>query len=277
MDNKKEILILGGTGKTGRRIAERLTKRGIPVSIGSRSARPPFEWEDPATWLPVLKDVETAYVAYYPDLAFPGAAATIQAFIETAVKSGVKRLVLLSGRGEEGALLGEKAVRDSGVEWTIVRASWFCQNFSESFLLEPVMSGEVAFPGGQVAEPFIDVEDVADVAAAALAEDGHLGQVYEVTGPRLLTFADAVQEIAKATGREIRYLPVSPDEYAAAMLEQGVRAEFANPLTELIAAVLDGRNAHLNDGIRRALGREPRDFADFARDAAASGAWESLR
>jgi uncharacterized protein YbjT (DUF2867 family) len=140
-----------------------------------------------------------------------------------------------------------------------------------------VMSGEVAFPGGQVAEPFIDVEDVADVAAAALAEDGHLGQVYEVTGPRLLTFADAVQEIAKATGREIRYLPVSPDEYAAAMLEQGVRAEFANPLTELIAAVLDGRNAHLNDGIRRALGREPRDFADFARDAAASGAWESLR
>jgi hypothetical protein len=86
-----------------------------------------------------------------------------------------------------------------------------------------------------------------------------------------------VQEIAKATGREIRYVPVSSDEYAAAMLEQGVPAEFANPLTELIATVLDGRNAHLNDGVRRALGREPCDFADFARDAAASGVWESLR
>jgi uncharacterized protein YbjT (DUF2867 family) len=273
MHNKKEILILGGTGKTGRRIAERLTKRGLPVRIGSRSGQP-FEWEDRATWLPVLKDVETAYVAYYPDLAFPGAAATVQAFIETAVKSGVKRLVLLSGRAEDGALLGEKAARDSGVEWTIVRASWFCQNFSENFLLEPVMSGEVAFPGGRAGGgAVIDVEDVADVAAAALAEDGHLGQVYEVTGPRLLTFADAVQEIARVTGREIRYVPVSTDEYAKAMLKQGVPAEFANPLTELIAAVLDGRNASLNDGVRRALGREPRDFGDFARDAAASGVW----
>jgi uncharacterized protein YbjT (DUF2867 family) len=169
--------------------------------------------------------------------------------------------------------LGEQAVRNSGAEWTIVRASWFCQNFSENFLLEPVMGGKVAFPGGQVAEPFIDVEDVADIAAAALAEDGHVGQLYEVTGPRLLTFADALQEIAKATGREIHYVPVSRDEYTTAMLEQGVPAEFANPLAELIATVLDGRNAYLSDGVRRALGREPRDFSDFARDAAASGAW----
>ena len=273
MQKKNLTLILGGTGKTGRRIVERLEKRGIPVRIGSRSGQPPFDWDNPATWPPVLQDVETVYIAFYPDLAFPGAAATIQAFIETAVKSGVKRLVLLSGRGEEGALLGEQSVRNSGVEWTIVRASWFCQNFSENFFLEPVMAGEVAFPGGHVLEPFIDVEDVADIAAAALAEDGHVGQLYEVTGPRLLTFADAVQEIAKATGREIRYVPVTPDEYAKAMLEQGVPAEFANPLTELIATVLDGRNASLSDGVRRALGREPRDFADFARDAAASGAW----
>jgi len=273
MQKKNLTLILGGTGKTGRRIVERLEKRGIPVRIGSRSGQPPFDWDNPATWPPVLQDVETVYIAFYPDLAFPGAAATIETFVHTAVKSGVKRLVLLSGRGEEGALLGEKAVRNSGVEWTIVRASWFNQNFSEGFLLEPVMAGEVAFPGGQVAEPFIDVEDLADVAAAALAEDGHLGQVYEVTGPRLLTFAEAVQEIAKAAKREIRYVPISTEEYAKAMLEHGVPAEFANPLTELIATVLDGRNAHLSDGVKRALGREPRDFADFARDAAASAVW----
>src|SRR5256885_642729 len=135
------------------------------------------------------------------------------------------------------------------------------------------MNGEVAFPGGQVGEPVIDVEDVADIAAAALAEDGHVGQLYEVTGPRLLTFADAIQEIAKATGREIRYVPVTLDEYAKAILEHGVPPEFANPLTELVGTVLDGRNAHLSDGVRRALGREPRHFADFARDAAASGTW----
>jgi uncharacterized protein YbjT (DUF2867 family) len=170
-------------------------------------------------------------------------------------------------------LLGEQAVRNSGAEWTIVRASWFCQNFSENFLVEPVLAGEVAFPAGQVTEPFIDVEDIADIAALALTEDGHAGQLYEVTGPRLLTFADAIGEIAKATGREIRYVPVSGDEYASALLEHGVPADFADPLVNLITTVLDGRNSRVTDGVGRVLGREPRDFSDYARDTAASGAW----
>ena len=273
MQENRAILVLGGTGKTGRRVAERLTKRGLPVRIGSRSGQPPFEWENRATWLPALQKVESAYVTYYPDLAFPGAAATVQSFAEVAVKSGVRRLVLLSGRGEDGALLAEQAVRESGAEWTIVRASWFCQNFSEDYLLQPVLSGEVAFPGGHVAEPFIDANDIADVAAAALTGDRHAGQLYEVTGPQLLTFAAAVSEIAKATGREIRYVPVSPEHYESALLEQGLPPDFVTPLIELITTVLDGRNARLADGVQRALGRPPRDFAGYARDAAASGVW----
>jgi uncharacterized protein YbjT (DUF2867 family) len=217
--------------------------------------------------------VESVYITYFPDVAFPGAADTVRAFAKQAVQTGVRRLVLLSGRGEEGARLGEQAVQESGAEWTIVRSSWFCQNFSEHFLADGVLSGELAFPAGDVAEPFIDAEDIADVAAAALAEDGHAGQVYEVTGPRLLTFADAVAEISKASGRSIRYTPVSPEEYASALRQYGVPDDFATPLVELFAAVLDGRNASLADGVQRALGRPPRDFADYARDAAASGAW----
>lgn len=266
-------LILGGTGKTGRRVAARLAKQGLPVRIGSRSGHPPFDWNNPASWQPALENVHAAYVTYYPDLAFPGAAATVQSFVETAVRSGVRKLVLLSGRGEEGALLGEQAVRNSGVEWTIVRASWFCQNFSEDFLLEPVLAGEVAFPAGQMAEPFIDAEDIADVAAAALTDPRHAGQLYEVTGPRLLTFADAAGEISKATGRQILYVPVSPREYESALLQHGVPADFAGPLLQLITTVLDGRNSRVTDGVKRALGREPRDFSSYARDAAASGVW----
>jgi uncharacterized protein YbjT (DUF2867 family) len=273
MQQKKSTLILGGTGKTGRRIAERLIQRGVPVRIGSRSGLPPFDWNNPSTWPPSVENVESAYVSYYPDLAFPGAADAVRSFVDTAVRSGVEKLVLLSGRGEEGALLGEQAVRNSGAQWTIVRASWFYQNFSENFLLEPVLAGEVAFPAGHVAEPFIDVEDVADIAAAALSEDRHAGQLYEVTGPRLLTFGDAVAEIAKAAGRSIRYVPVSADEYAAALLQHGVPADFVEPLLNLIKTVLDGRNASVTDGVRRALGRNPRDFSDYARTTAASGVW----
>ncbi len=246
----------------------------MPTRIGSRSGSPRFDWDDATTWEPALQDVTAVFVVYYPDLAFPGAAETIRAFATTAVASGVGRLVLLSGRGEEEAEVSERAVQESGAEWTILRASWFAQNFSEHFLLEPVLGGVIALPAGDVAEPFVDVDDIADVAVAALTEDGHAGQLYELTGPRLLTFADAADEIAKATDRDIQYVSVSPAEYVAAAIDYGVPAEEVEPLAELFTRVLDGRNAHVTDGVRRALGREPRDFTDYARDTAATGVWD---
>lgn len=271
--DKSMTLVLGGTGKTGRRVVERLESRGLPVRIGSRAGESPFDWEDQATWPAVLRNVAAVYLAYYPDLAAPGAAATLGSFAKLAVASDVRRLVLLSGRGEEGARRSEQAVRDSGADLTVLRSSWISQNFSEAHLLEPVLSGEIALPGGNVAEPFVDAGDIADVAVAVLTQDGHVGKVYELTGPRLLTFADAAGEIAKAAGRKVRYQPVSPERYAAELTEQGVPAEYAAFLTELFSEVLDGHNAHLTDGVRRLLGREPRDFTDYARDAAATGVW----
>ena len=273
----KTTLVLGGTGKTGRRVVERLTARGIPVRGGSRSGEPPFDWEDRITWAPALRDVESVYVSYFPDLAVPGAVATVRSFAELAVESGIRRLVLLSGRGEEEAQRAELAVQQAGAEWTIVRCSWFSQNFSENYLLEPILSGEVALPAGNVPEPFVDAEDIADVAVAALTEDGHAGELYELTGPRLLTFAQAIDEIARASGRKIRYVQVSVEEYASLLVEQSVPADYVWLLTYLYREVLDGRNAYLADGVQRALGRGPKDFADYARDAAATGIWDGGR
>ena len=273
----KTILVLGGTGKTGRRVVQRLQAAGRPVRVGTPSATPPFDWDDQSTWAPALEGVGSVYVTYYPDVAIPGAAAAVGAFAELAVATGVRRLVLLSGRGEEGALRSEQALQQSGADWTIVRSAFMFQNFDESFFLEPVRAGEVAFladPG--LAEPFIDADDIADVAVAALTGDGHVGQLYEVTGPRLLGWAQAVAEIAAAAGRPIRYVPVSLEEYAALLVENQVPADDVKMLTGVfseIAGVLDGRNAYLSDGVQRALGRPPRDFADFVRDAAATGVW----
>jgi uncharacterized protein YbjT (DUF2867 family) len=189
------------------------------------------------------------------------------------VKRGITRLVLLSGRGEEEAERVDEAARGSGAELTILRSTWFAQNFSEGFWLEEILGGELALPAGEVPEPFVDADDIADVAVAALTDDRHIGQVYELTGPRLLTFADAVNEIGQATGREIRYVPLSIEDYAAAAVDQGVPGDVVELLTYLFTEVLDGRNAHLGDGVQRALGREPRDFGDYARDAAATGVW----
>ena len=268
-------LVLGGTGKTGRRVAERLAAAGKPVRVGSRSGTPPFDWNEPDTWAPALQGVGAIYLSYYPDLAVPGATDTVGAFVDEMLKLGIRRVVLLSGRGEEEAQETERVVQESGAAWTIVRCSWFFQNFSENYLREPVAAGEVVLPAGDVREPFVDADDIADVAFAALTEDGHVGRLYELTGPRMLTFAEAVDEISSATGREIRYVQVSPEEYAAAMVDAGVPPEFVWLLDYLFTTVLDGRNASLTDGVQQALGREPHDFSDYARSAAASGVWDA--
>lgn len=263
------ILVTGGTGKTGRRIVDRLG--ALSVRVGSRTSNPPFDWADRGTWDAALKGARAAYISYYPDLAFPGALEDVRAFTERAVAAGVTRLVLLSGRGEPLAEAAERVVRESGVAWTIVRCGWFMQNFSEGYLLEPVRDGVVALPAGDVAEPFVDAGDIADVAVAALTEDRHAGRLYELTGPRLLTFAEVAAELSKATGREVAYVPVTAEEYAAGAAAHGVPQDEIALLTKLFTEVLDGRNAYVADGVRAALGRPARDFADFARDNA--GTW----
>lgn len=273
MQDTQPILVLGGAGKTGRRVAQRLKDRGLAVRIGSRSAETPFDWNDAATWAPVVQGVGAVYITYQPDLAVPGAVEAVRSFAETALQAGVRRMVLLSGRGEEEAQRAEQALQDSGADWTIVRASWFAQNFSESFFLDPVLAGEVALPAGGTREPFVDADDIADVVVAALTDASHIGQLYEVTGPRLLTFADAIGEIAEASGRTIRYQDIAAEDYAAMLEQHEVPADYISLVMYLFTTVLDGRNESLTDGVQRALGREPRDFADYARETAASGAW----
>ena len=265
-------LVVGGTGKTGARVARRLRALGAPVRVGSPSGEPPFDWNDRSTWLPALRSTTAAYVTYYPDLAVPGAHEAIAELAELAVRTGTRRLVLLSGRGEAGALRGERALQASGADWTVVRCAWFDQNFSEGQFLGPLLAGELALPADAELEPFVDADDIADVAVAALTEDGHAGRVYELTGPRLLTFADAVEEIARATGRDLRYRPTPMLDFEADLAVEGVPEEVVGLLRYLFTKVL-GYNAAVADGVPRALARPPRDFADFARDAAATGVW----
>jgi uncharacterized protein YbjT (DUF2867 family) len=221
----------------------------------------------------VLAGASAAYVSYFPDLAAPGASEAVGALAGVAIEAGVDRLVLLSGRGEEEAQRSEEALMRSGAAWTVVRASWFNQNFSEGHFREPLLAGALALPAGDVGEPFVDADDIADVAVAALTEEGHVGEVYEVTGPRLLRFAEAVEEIARASGRELAYTCIGIEDFVAGLAHEGVPEDEVAALRYVFTEVLDGRNAHVTDGVQRALGRPPRDFTAFARRAAASGAW----
>ncbi|MEP3198746.1 MAG: NmrA family NAD(P)-binding protein [Lentilitoribacter sp.] len=266
-------LIIGATGKTGSRVANQLEQLNRPIRKASRSSTIPFNWDDHKTWNAALEGVRAVYVTYFPDLAFPGAVEKVAMLAETARTKGVNRLVLLSGRGEHHARLGEEAIKNSGIDYTLIRSSWFAQNFSEGYLREPIMGGVLPMPGGNVAEPIIDIDDIADIAVAALTEENHSGKLYEVTGPELLTFAQMAEILAKTLGRHIQYIPIEFEDFHTSVAKAG--GEFvADVFTAIARETLDGRNSQVCNGVMEALGRAPRSFKGFAQNAAQSGAWK---
>lgn len=273
--SQRKTLVLGATGKTGSKVLQRLTERGIPTRAGSRSANPGFDWMDSGTWKFALQNVDAVYITFQPDLAVPGAVEIIRAFVNTALDNGVSKFVLLSGRGEPEAQQCENIIMNAGADWTIVRASWFNQNFSEGYLLAPILAGHVALPAGNVGEPFVDTDDIADVVVESLTNSKHNRQVYEVTGPRLITFTEAMHEISKETGKNIQYEQISVQAYGSLLSQYAVPEAYISLLVYLFKEVLDGRNAKVENGIERALGRKPLDFRDYVKKTAATGIWRA--
>ena len=270
------ILIIGKNGKTGARVNQRLTDIGYPTRPVSRSTRQAFDWEKPETWPAAIEGTSAAYVTYQPDLAIPAAEAAIREFVRVAADAGLEHIVLLSGRGEAGAQRAEQILKASGLSWNVVRASWFAQNFSESFMLEDILAGELVLPAGSIAEPFIDVDDIAEVAVAALTQREHRNRLFEVTGPRALTFAQFVEEISRAVGYEIRYTQVPVDAYIDALKEQGIPEDLQWLLRELFSVVFDGRNCNVMPGVEEALGRPATDFRAYIDKTVASGVWNRV-
>lgn len=268
------ILIIGKNGKTGARVDQRLQTPGYQTRAVSRSTTPSFDWEDSTTWASALKGARSAYVTYQPDLAVPNAEGAIKSFIRLARENGLEHVTLLSGRGEDGAQRAEKILQESGISWNIVRCSWFSQNFSESFMLEGILAGELALPATDILEPFIDVDDIADVAVATLTESGHRNKLYELTGPHALTFAQCVEAISQALGRTVKYTSIPVDAYINALNVQGAPADLQWLLHELFTVVFDGRNSNVMPGVEDALGRPATNFKTYVQKTIESGVWD---
>jgi uncharacterized protein YbjT (DUF2867 family) len=276
------ILVLGGTGKTGRRVVEQLGARNLPVRVASRSSHQTFDWYDESTWSAAVAGSHTAYLA--PPVG-PTGLAKAGEFIKQAAAEGLRRVVLLSGRGVgspgrefavyESSLELEHAVKDSGTDWTIVQPSWFAQNFSEDFLYDGVLAGEIRVSAGAGAEAFIDVDDIAEVVTAALTDERHTGQTYALSGPRTLTLAQAAAEIAAASGRPVEYVDLEPDQHVAELVEYGVPVEDAKAVRDLFAVIRSHRSEYVSEGVQQVLGRAPRDFGDWARATAKTGVWSA--
>lgn len=269
----KTIAIIGATGKTGTRVLAQLQQLGYSTRALSRKSDTVFDWSDWSTWEPALSGTESAYVTYYPDLAVPQAESDMQAFVSTAKAVGMRHLVLLSGRGEDGAQRAEAAFKASGLDWNVVRASWFMQNFSESFMLEGLKNGELVLPEPKAAEPFIDVDDIADVAVAALTRKDLRNQLLEITGPEILSFAQCVQSIAKTSARNIGFKTLPVDAYLNAAKADGLPEDLAWLINELFVNVLDGRNENTTQTIENVLGRPARTFHDYVTNTAKTTIW----
>ncbi|MGE3662469.1 MAG: NmrA family transcriptional regulator [Pseudonocardia sp.] len=268
------ILVIGPHGTTGRRVVERLRELGVAVRGVSRSTPVPFDWERPATWARALRGVRTAYVTFHPDLSFPGAAERVGALAREAAGHGMERIVLLTGRGEAGALAAEAVLLAALPRSTALRCAFFAQNLTEGALHDAVAEGVVAMPVDPgIVEPFLDADDIADVAVAALTRPGHEGVVHELTGPRAMTFAEVADVLAEATGRPVVFAAVDRAEWVAGAVASGLPAPFADALVDLFDEIFDGRNVATTDGVARVLGRPATDLVTVAKAAAAAGAW----
>ena len=268
------ILIISKTAKTGRRVDHRLQALGYATRAVSRATSPVFDWEDPATWHAALAGTESAYVTFYPDLAIPTAEQTLRDFIARAKDTRLRHIVLLSGRGEAGAERAEAVLAASGLDWNVVRANWFMQNFSESFMIEGILNGELRLPAGDILEPFVDVDDIADVAVAALTRPELRNRLFEVSGPRALTFAQCAAEISEAVGYPVNYTQIPIDDFLQELRKQGAPEEMLWLMRELFTVVFDGRNSNPTAGVKEALGRPATDFSEYLRKVMTTGAWE---
>lgn len=270
---KGKTLVLGATGKTGRRVTEKLLNLGHSVQPGSKNAEIPFDWENPKTWSKALEGIDKVYITFQPDLAIPGAAEIIHSFVEHSKLAGIEKLVLLSGRGEKETQVCENLIIESGLDCTIVRASWFMQNFSESYFLDSILTGHLVVPKVNALEPFVDVDDIADVVVAGLTSNTHSKKIYELTGPELLSFGKIVTHLSTALNRPITLQEVSMNEYVTMLREYQTPEDSIWLIQYLFTEVLDGRNESLTNDVEHVTVRKPTSFEAYAAKAKQTGVW----
>jgi uncharacterized protein YbjT (DUF2867 family) len=272
-----QVLVLGATGKTGSRVAERLSAHEVSVRTAARSeADARFDWDNQATWEQTLRGATGLYlVSPILRIDFAG---LVGRFLDQAERAGVRHVTYLSAYGMEHAPAAvalravelDLAARGS-LASTVIRPAWFMEDFSETFL-QPV-NDEIVVPAGNGTEAFVSVEDIAAVAAVTLTEpETHAGRTYAPTGPQALTIAEAAAMISAAAGRTITYRDTDREQWIAAMVSTGIPAEYAAVLRPLTATVASGNGARPNGDVLEVTGTAPVTFAEFA--ARTAPAWK---
>jgi uncharacterized protein YbjT (DUF2867 family) len=260
-------VILGGTGKVGRRLTEILRRQGHDARPVSRSTPTRFDWQDESTWPAALAGATGVFVVG------PGSAhdwsPALARFLRAAAAAGVAHAVLLSARGVEfhpsGAVAAaERALRSGPLAWTILRPTHFAQNFTEA-MFAPA-NGRITAPVGDGAEPFVDVLDIAEVAAAVLTGRQYDGRVLALSGPGAITFADA----AAVLGPAVVFESETDDDHVARLRAVGTPEGYVEWRMAMLRGIRTGADAYLSDGVPEVLDRRATPFHEWAAREVAS-------
>ncbi|HWW74519.1 MAG TPA: SDR family oxidoreductase [Pyrinomonadaceae bacterium] len=282
------ILITGATGTTGREIVgelQRLGATGVRALVRD-PARAAFireagfetfegDFDRPETLGAALEGVERALLLTPPS---PQTFEHQRAFVEAAGRAGVRHVVKFSAIGADAAApegfgrwhgQSEELLKSSGLAWTMLQPNFFMQNLLGQ-AAQIAATGAVYQPVGDARASFIDTRDIAAVVARALTEEGHEGQTYVLTGPEALSYSDVAAKLSEATGREIKYVPITPEQFREGALGAGLPEWLVSALERLNELFASGRAAEVNDNVRRVGKKEPTTFGRFARDYAAA-------
>jgi uncharacterized protein YbjT (DUF2867 family) len=275
------ILILGGTGKTGRRIAARLRAADIPVRTAARTgANVHFDWDEPSTHDAALDGVGATYLV--PPALRTDHAEQVAGFVDRAEAAGVRHVTFLSARGVELAppevslrAIELDVASRTRLTHTILRPGWFMQNFSEDFLRPAIRDhGVIPAPTGDGAVAFVHADDIAEVAAATLRDgQSHAGAGYTLTGPEALTFAEVAARISAVAGRRIAHLDVPAAEWISQTVAAGVPEAYAQMLGNIMGGVREGSEAATTDAVLRVTGHAPRTFESYLSDDETVARW----
>ena len=259
------FLILGGTGKTGRRLGQALTSAGHVARLASRHSAVRFDWHDQSGWPEALRGADGLFIVG------PGSATDwsplLTDLLAAAAANGVARAVLLSARAVEflpdGAVArAERALRAGPLPWTILRPAHFAQNFTEAMFASS--DGRILAPAGTGAEPFIDVQDIAEVAAAVLAGGTFDGMTLELSGPEAVSFTEAAAILAAVSGTPVRYADESEEDHVGRLRASGTPEGYIRWRMAMLGAIKRGDDAYLSDGVQQVLHRPPASFRAWA-------------
>lgn len=268
------FVVLGGTGKAGRRLLSELTARAQTAVPASRNSPTRFDWHDPDTWAGAVDAADGVFIIG------PGSAndwsGRLSDFLDTAAAAGLRHAVLLSARGVEflpdGAVgRAERALSAGPVPWTILRPSHFAQNFTEA-MFAPV-DGTILAPVGAGLEPFIDVLDIAQVAAQVLADYSFTGQTIDLSGPEALAFDQAAAVLGEVSGRPVRFADEDRETHVARLRSAGTPEGYVRWRMAMLDGIRSGADAYLSDGVELALGRPATTFTAWARREVPEAAW----